>query len=122
MDLLTVLVLILAGAAMYKLVVSPGTERAIETFAAGFVAYRDPLKGWPRGVQEEDPVAWSWSGPGRPDRRSPVSESTDATDASAAPPTAGEAAEVIEISGEGAPTATRVDGRSILRGMATRRH
>ena len=67
MDLLTGLFLFVIGAALVKLVVSPGTERAIETFAAGFVAYRDPSAGWPRGVQEEEPVAWTWSGRGRPD-------------------------------------------------------
>jgi hypothetical protein len=110
MELLTGLVLILVGAAMVKLVVSPGTERAIEVFAAGFVGYRDPSALWPRGVQEEEPVAWSWSGRGRPDPPGPVSE------------TAVEAAELIEISGDDAPLATRVDRRSILRGMARRPH
>jgi hypothetical protein len=116
MDLLTVLVLILAGAAMFKLVVSPGTERAIETFAAGFVAYRDPLKGWPRGVQEEDPVAWSWSGRGRPDPPDRVSEIAGAAGEGA------EGAELIEISGDEGPTATAVRRGGMLRGMARRRH
>jgi hypothetical protein len=110
MDLLTGLVLFLVGAAMVKLVVSPGTERAIEIFAAGFVAYRDPSAGWPRGVQEEEPVAWSWSGRGRPDPHDDVSE------------TAVEAAELIEISGEDAPTPTAVRRGRMLRGMARRCH
>jgi hypothetical protein len=109
MDLLTGLILFVAGGLMVKLVVSPGTERAIETFAAGFVPYRDPSAGWPRGVQEEDPVAWSWSGRSRPDPPGGVSEK------------AVEAAELIEISGESAPSATAVRRGAMLRGMARRR-
>jgi hypothetical protein len=113
MDLLTGLVLFLAGAAMVKLVVSPGTERAIDSFAAGFVPYRDTSAGWPQGVQEEEPVAWSWSGRGRPDPPGGVSE---------AAVEAVEAAELIEIGCENAPTATAVRRVAMIRGMARRRH
>src|SRR5262245_41090772 len=34
-------------------------ERVLDTFGAGFLPYRKD--GWPRGVQEGEPVAWRWS-------------------------------------------------------------
>lgn len=60
MDPLTALVLLAVGAVIVKVVFSPATERGIDAFAAGFLPYKGP--GWPQGVQEEEPVAWSWSG------------------------------------------------------------
>ncbi len=59
MDLFAGLVLVTLGAAFAALVVSPRTARSLDTFAAGFLPYRSA--GWPQGVQEEDPVPWSWS-------------------------------------------------------------
>lgn len=61
MDIFAVVVFILVGVAMIAFVVSPTTARGLDTFGAGFVPYRGP--GWPRGVQEEEPVRWSWSVP-----------------------------------------------------------
>ena len=108
MDPLTGLVFLLAGAAIVKFVFSPSTERGLDAFAAGFMPYR-ASNGWPRGVQEEEPVAWSWSsGDGRPPPSSGVE--TDM----ALP-------ELIDIDPDDAPTATPVSGRSMVRGMARRR-
>ncbi len=59
MDPFAGLVLVTLGAAFAALVVSPRTARSLDTFAAGFLPYRSA--GWPQGVQEEDPVPWSWS-------------------------------------------------------------
>lgn len=61
MDILAAVVFLLVGTAMIAFVVSPTTARGLDTFGAGFVPYRGP--GWPRGVQEEEPVRWSWSAP-----------------------------------------------------------
>ena len=63
---------------------SPGTARGLEGFGAGFFPYRSA--GWPEGVQEEDPVPWSWSSNGGPGLRGPR------TDAGPVP-----AAELVEI-------------------------
>ncbi len=59
MDILAGLTVVTLGAAFVALVVSPRTGRSLDTFAAGFLPYRSA--GWPQGVQEEDPVPWSWS-------------------------------------------------------------
>jgi len=61
MDIRAALVMILVGATIVAWVRSPWTEGALDTFAAGFLPYRDP--GWPRGVQEEEPVPWSLAEP-----------------------------------------------------------
>lgn len=106
MDILTGLVFILAGAAIVKFIVSPATERALDTFAAGFMPYR-AAAGWPRGVQEEEPVAWSWTErerPGGPDIGSDDGPS---------------AAEIVDINGDAVPAA-RVGRSSMVRGLARR--
>lgn len=94
MDIFAVVVFILLGTAMIAFVVSPTTARGLDTFGAGFVPYRSA--GWPHGVQEEEPVHWSWSAPRRP----------DATDGSL--PGAGSEPELVEISGTDAPAASVV--------------
>jgi hypothetical protein len=93
MDIFAVVVLILLGTAMIAFVVSPATARGLDTFGAGFVPYRGP--GWPHGVQEEEPVHWSWSPPPGPDA---------ADDGSGT----GLEPELVEISGPDAPTASSV--------------
>ena len=106
MDPLTGLVFLLAGAAIVKFVFSPSTERGLDAFAAGFMPYR-ASNGWPRGVQEEEPVAWSWS----------------SGDGQAPPSSGGETdalPELIDIDADDAPIATRVDRGSMVRGMARR--
>jgi hypothetical protein len=109
MDFLTVLVVMLAAVAMVSLVVSPGTPRVLDVFAAGFLPYRDRSAGWPRGVQEEEPVPWSWTQGERLDPP-PDNGSNDGL----------AAAEVFDISGESV-TATRVGRSSTIRGLARRR-
>ena len=108
MDPLTGLVFLLAGAAIGKFVFSPSTERGLDAFAAGFMPYR-AANGWPRGVQEEEPVAWSWSS-GDGQVQPSIGGETDV----ALP-------ELIDIDPGDAPTATRVDRRSMGSGMARRR-
>jgi hypothetical protein len=107
MDIGTLLIVLLVAATMVSLVVSPGTPHVLDLFGAGFVAYRDLSAGWPQGVQEEEPVAWSWTERERPD--SPDIGSDDG------PP----AAEIVDISGDAVPAA-RVGRSSMVRGMARR--
>jgi hypothetical protein len=108
MDILTLLVVIGAAAAMVSLVASPGTPRALDVFAAGFLPYRDRSAGWPRGVQEEEPVAWAWIARNRPN---PPDIGSD--DGPSAP-------ELIDVNGDAVP-ATRVGRGSMVRGLARRR-
>jgi len=93
MDIFAVVVFVLLGTAMIAFVVSPTTARGLDTFGAGFVPYQGP--GWPHGVQEEDPVHWSWSAPRGPD-------ATDGGGSVALEP------ELVEISGPDAPAASVV--------------
>jgi hypothetical protein len=108
MDILTGLVVILAAAAMVSLVVSPGTPRVLDLFGAGFLPYRDGSAGWPRGVQEEEPVAWTWTAG---DDSKPPDVGSD--DGLSAP-------ELIDMTGDAVP-ATRVGPSSMVRGLARRR-
>lgn len=93
MDIFAAVVFILLGAAMVVFVVSPTTARSLDTFGAGFVPYRSA--GWPQGVQEEEPVHWSWSAPQGPD-------ATDGGSGTGIDP------ELVEISGADAPAASAV--------------
>jgi hypothetical protein len=93
MDIFAAVVFCILGAALVVYVVSPTTARGLDTFGAGFVPYRGA--GWPHGVQEEEPVHWSWSAPQGPDE-------TDFHSGSAPGP------EVVEISGTDAPAASTV--------------
>jgi hypothetical protein len=90
MDIIAGLVLISLVAVFAALIVSPRTAQSLDTFAAGFLPYRNA--GWPRGVQEEEPVPWSWSAPRGP----------DATDVGLDGP------QVVEIAGPDAPASSPV--------------
>lgn len=103
MDLFAGLVFLALAAAVIALVVSPGTARGLDFFAAGFLPYRSA--GWPQGVQEEDPVPWSWSRPGGSGR----------TDRLATQP------DVVDINAEGAPPSTAVHRGALVPGLARRR-
>lgn len=107
MDIGTLLIVLLAAAAMVSLVVSPGTPRVLDLLGAGFLPYHDRSRGWPQGVQEEDPVPWSWTTSERPD-------APDVSSDAGLP-----APELVDISG-GAVPATRVGRSSTIRGMARR--
>jgi hypothetical protein len=109
MDIGTLLIVLLAAAAMVSLVVSPGTPRVLDLFGAGFLPYRDRSGGWPQGVQEEDPVPWSWTAR---ERQDPPDVGSDGDLA---------VPELVDLSG-GAVPATRVGRGSMLRGMARRGH
>ena len=65
MDIPATLVLIIVGAALAAWVTSPRTGPALDAWASGFIGYRS--YGWPRGVQEEEPVHFSFREPGDPD-------------------------------------------------------
>ncbi len=106
MDILTTLVLLAAGAAIVKVVFSPATERGIDAFAAGFLPYKGP--GWPQGVQEEEPVAWSWSGAGR------AATSGSGRDGPL------DAPEVVDIDGDAAPAVNAVRRGPTGPGLASR--
>ena len=107
MDIGTLLVVLLATAAMVSLVVSRGTPRVLDLFGAGFLPYRDRSAGWPRGVQEEAPVAWSWTA-----RDTPDPPDVGSHDGLAAP-------ELVDLSGDAVPAA-RVGRGSMVRGLARR--
>lgn len=98
MDLFVSLAVFIVAVGILRFISSPATGRGLDLFASGFLPYRARMD-WPRGVQEEEPVPWTWSGGGRPDQP-----------------------EFHELSGEGAPAASVVDRPLIDRGMARRRH
>lgn len=108
MDLLTVLVVVLAAVAMVSLVVSPGTPRVLDLFAAGFLPYRDRSAGWPQGVQEEEPVPWAWTKRDKPD------PPDGGSDGGLAGP------ELVDISDASVP-AIQLGRGSMARGLARRR-
>ncbi len=93
MDIFAVVVFILLGTAMIAFVVSPTTARGLDTFGAGLVPYQSA--GWPHGVQEEEPVHWSWSPPPGPDAAGGGSGT-------------GLEPELLEISGPDAPPVSSV--------------
>jgi hypothetical protein len=96
MDYLVGFAALLLVIGMVVFVTSPKTGRTLDVFGSGFVGYR--ASGWPQGVQEEDPVPWSWSAAGNP-----------------------ETPEFHEVGRDGAPPATTVDRGSMRDGMARRR-
>ena len=59
MDIPSTLILIIVGAAIVGWVTSPRTGQALEAFGLGFIGYRGA--GWPKGVQEEEPVHFSFT-------------------------------------------------------------
>lgn len=70
MDLPTIAVIVLVGAALIGWLGGALDGRAIEAFGAGFIGYRS--YGWPRGVQEEDSVHFSFD-----ERRDPLAADDD---------------------------------------------
>jgi hypothetical protein len=59
MDFMTILIVAGIFVVLVVFTADVTTGKALDTFGAGFVPYRGP--GWPRGVQEGEPVAWDWS-------------------------------------------------------------
>ena len=64
MDIPATLVLIIVGAALAAWMTNPRTGQALDAWASGFIGYRS--YGWPRGVQEEEPVHFSFREPRDP--------------------------------------------------------
>jgi hypothetical protein len=83
MDIPATLVLIIVGAALVAWMTNPRTGQALDAWASGFIGYRS--YGWPHGVQEEEPVHFSFREPRGPD------------DAEASPPGADVEPEIIEL-------------------------
>jgi len=65
MDVPATLVLIIVGAALVAWMTNPRTGQALDAWASGFIGYRSA--GWPRGVQEDEPVHFNFSGARDPD-------------------------------------------------------
>ena len=106
MDIFAVVVFIILGAALVAYVASPTTARGMDTFGAGFVPYRSA--GWPQGVQEEEPVHWSWSAAPKP-------EATDRDSDTSPNP------QLVEIAGPDAPVASDVHRGQIIHDRSGRR-
>ena len=84
MDIPATLVLIIVGAALVAWMTNPRTGQALDAWASGFIGYRH--YGWPRGVQEEEPVHFSFREP-----RDPATDDAGPVDADSEP-------EIIELS------------------------
>lgn len=106
MDISAGLVVIGLGAAFAALVLITRTGSRLDSFASGFLPYGSA--GWPRGVQEEEPVRWSWSRPGGP---SPTEGSRSGTRTDP---------EVVELTGRDAPSASQVRRGPTVRRAARR--
>jgi len=97
MELLAGLAALLLIVGTFRFLASPQMGRGMDLFASGFLPYRAKLE-WPRGVQEEDPVPWSWTSPRKPDLP-----------------------EFHEIGGDDAPPASSVGRGLMIPGFARRR-
>lgn len=72
MDLPTILVLLLVAAGLVGWVVGACDGKALDAFGSGFVGYRS--YGWPRGVQEGEPIHFSFREPQDPTEDVPQAE------------------------------------------------
>ncbi len=72
MDIPATFVLIIVGAALAAWMTNPRTGQALDAWASGFIGYRS--YGWPRGVQEEEPVHFSFREPQDPVADDPLTE------------------------------------------------
>src|SRR5215207_3911381 len=85
MDLPTTLVLLLVAAALVGWVVGACDGKALEAFGSGFIGYRS--YGWPRGVQEGEPIHFSFRVPQDPAMRAVADADVD------------DQAEIVELDG-----------------------
>jgi hypothetical protein len=79
MDILGILVILFLGAGIGRYLASDGIAVGLDALGAGFLAYREA--GWPRGVQEGEPIPWKWAA--MADRGAPPIEREPAPDAGA---------------------------------------
>jgi len=109
MDFLTVLVVVGTVAALRQWLTSRRTAAVLDQFAAGFLPYRSD-DGWPQGVQEADPVPWSWTPPPDP---GPANEFLDDPDGDV---------EIVELTRGTLLTASPVRREPLRPGSASRPH
>jgi hypothetical protein len=107
MDILGILVILLLGAGIGRYLASDGTLRGLDAFGAGFLPYRED--GWPRGVQEGEPIHFKLSA--MSDRGVPPADREPAPDAGV---------EVIEIDGDPGGELVGIDRSQISVGMSIR--
>jgi hypothetical protein len=107
MDILGILVILLLGAGIGRFLSSEGTARGLDAFGAGFLPYREA--GWPRGVQEGEPIPWKWSA--MSERGVPPLEREPAPDAGA---------EIFEIDSTTGAELTELDSAHISGGTSIR--
>jgi hypothetical protein len=109
MDIVGILVILFLGAGIGRFLSSGGTARGLDALAAGFLPYRADM-GWPRGVQEGEPVSFKVSA--LSDRGQPPHLPEPAPDAGV---------EVIEIDdGRLAPKLTGIEHGQISGGKSLR--
>jgi hypothetical protein len=109
MDVVGITVILLLAAGIGRFLSNEGTARGLDAFGAGFLPYRADM-GWPRGVQEGEPVAFKVSA--MSERGAPPAELEP-------PPDAG--IEVIELDGgQLEPELTGIDHRQISGGTSLR--
>jgi hypothetical protein len=106
-DVVGILVILLLAAGIGRLLSSDGTSRVLDAFGAGFIGYRPP--GWPRGVQEGEPIPWRWSA--FSERGVPPADRDPAPDAGV---------ELIEIDGDARAELTAIDHGHISGGPSLR--
>ena len=109
MDLLTVLVVVGTVAALLQWVTSRRTAAVLDQFAAGFLPYRRD-DGWPQGVQEADPVPWSWTPP------------ADLATADDLPDDDAGNVQIVELTRGAVPAASPVRRQPMRPGSASRPH
>jgi hypothetical protein len=105
MDITGILVILLLAAGIGRYLSSDGTSRILDAIGAGITGYRQA--GWPRGVQEGEPIPWRWSS--MSDRN--VRDRDPASDAGV---------EVIEIDGDAGAELTAIDHGRLSSGPSLR--
>jgi hypothetical protein len=107
MDIAGILVILLLGAGIGRYLASDGTLRGLDAFGKGFLPYREA--GWPRGVQEGEPIPWKWAA--MAEHGVPLAEREPAPDAGV---------EVIELVGDTGAELTGIDRANISGGTSIR--
>jgi hypothetical protein len=110
MELVTGLVIVGTVAALLHWVASRRTVALLDLFGSGFLPCRIDDR-WPQGVQEAEPVPWSWS---TTDEPGPEAEQLIAASANGA--------ELVEINRSAAPPASPVRRERMGAGSASRAH
>jgi hypothetical protein len=108
MDIVGILVILIAAAGIGRFLSNGGTARGLDALAAGFLPYRSDM-GWPRGVQEGEPIAFKLSA--MSDRGVPPADRE---------PVPGAGVEVIELDGGYEAELTGIDPGHISGGSSLR--